>query len=147
MRITLKLITLAVLLIFVFATCKKSSSRNANAGMAGMRTWIQIQVNSNVDSVGARHFDTTYTTVRTQVTPISGTTVLLYHDSASAYADTLISIASHATGIISFSKTRVTTTIVASDTIVNTQYDSVAYNALGLIVCRGMIAHPLSSPI
>jgi len=139
MHTKFKLAVIVILSFVVLANCKKSKSSPApvvndsiDTNMAGMRTWQQMQVDGSVDSIGTRHYDTTYTTLRTQIKPISATMVLLYGDSAAVYADTLMAVPSNATGVMSFIKAGTGISIFASDTTVTTTYDSVAFNYYGV---------------
>jgi hypothetical protein len=135
---TIRITLLAVLLFVVMADCKKSENNHAanspavnnslDTGMAGMRTWQKMEVVGSIDSTGARHYDTTYVSLRTQVVPVSSTIVLMYNDSGSVYPDSLMSVPSNASGIISFARTRVESNIYMSDTTITVIYDSVAYN-------------------
>ena len=132
-------VALAVLLLFLLADCKKSKSSAApsvnnsvDTNMAGMRTWQEMQVAGSVDSTGVRHHDTTYTSFRTRIIPLSGTMIIFYFDSASTYADTIMSTASNATNVMSFVKSITHTSGSGSNPTVSTTYDSIAFNYYGV---------------
>ena len=138
MRKLLPMAPLAALLLFALADCKKSKSNAApsvnnsvDTNMAGMRTWQEMQVAGSVDSLGVRHHDTTYTSFRTRIIPLSGTMIIFYFDSASTYADTILSTPSNATGVMSFVKNITHSSGSGSNPTVATTYDSIAFNYYG----------------
>ena len=128
MRTKLKLAAIVILSFLILSNCKKSKSSSPDAGIGGMRTWQEMLVNGTVDSTGVRHYDTSYLTIRTEVKPISGSEVAMYFDSGAVYPDTLKSVPSNVSGIVSFTKTRVDSNTYFSNTIIDIRYDSVAYN-------------------